>query len=43
MSEEKNQEKEYPCPSCETDKPEFRQPCPECGYEDKTIDESYRK
>ena len=34
MSEEK-EKKDYPCPSCEEDKPGYREPCPKCGYEDK--------
>ncbi len=43
MSEENK--KDYPCPNCETDKPEFRQPCPnpDCGYEDKRISETAKK
>lgn len=33
----KDKEKEYPCPNCEADKPNYREQCPECGYEDKRI------
>lgn len=30
--------KEYNCPNCDNDKPEYREPCPKCEYEDKKID-----
>jgi len=29
--------KEYPCPNCDTDKPAYREPCPDCDYIDKGI------
>lgn len=31
----KEEEKEYPCPNCESDKDDYRGRCPECEYEDK--------
>ncbi len=35
--DKKNEEKEYQCPNCDEDKPEYRETCPECGYADKRI------
>ena len=32
---EGNKEKEYQCPNCDADKPEYREECPECEYIDK--------
>lgn len=32
------EEKEYNCPNCDSDKPDFRGECPECHYEDKKLD-----
>ena len=29
------EEKDYPCPNCDEDKPDYRGRCPECDYEDK--------
>jgi len=37
MNDEQKNNKEYQCPNCEADKPEYREPCPECDYEDKTL------
>ncbi len=31
------QEKDYSCPNCGSDKEEFRDECPDCGYQDKKI------
>lgn len=31
------EEKEYNCPNCDSDKPDFRGECPECYYEDKKL------
>jgi predicted ATP-dependent serine protease len=36
-------EKEYPCPSCDEDKPDFRGECPDCGYTDKKLGNSSEK
>lgn len=38
MAERQNKEKGYGCPNCEEEKPEYREPCPECGYDDKKIE-----
>ena len=43
MEKEKYDEKEYQCPNCDADKPEYREPCPECEYEDKKADGVERK
>lgn len=32
-------EQDYTCPNCEEDKPIYREPCPNCEYEDKKIEE----
>ena len=39
MVKEQNKEKEYTCPNCDADKPEYRETCPDCDYEDKGIDD----
>ena len=37
MPEEKKKDDNYSCPNCETEKPAFREECPECRYEDKKV------
>lgn len=29
--------KEYDCPNCSEEKPNYRQSCPHCNYEDKIL------
>lgn len=38
MDKEKYSKREYQCPNCDADKPEFREPCPECDYDDKKME-----
>ena len=38
-----NNEKEYNCPCCDEEKPDFRGTCPDCGYEDKKVTPSNEK
>ena len=33
------EDKQYICPNCEHDKPDYREQCPDCGYEDKKAKE----
>jgi predicted ATP-dependent serine protease len=37
MNQEDLKEKDYNCPSCGEEKPNYRGRCPHCGYRDKKI------
>lgn len=43
MFNDDDKKPDYACPNCEEDKPAYREPCPDCGYDDKKVDNSKNK
>ena len=43
MFNDDDKKPDYACPNCEEDKPGYRESCPDCGYEDKKVNNGKSK